>query len=42
VPHARHRFGTGDLASRNTSDVEAADGPLPSSVVTAAVVSPIV
>ncbi|WP_168704295.1 ABC transporter ATP-binding protein [Gordonia paraffinivorans] len=37
APHARHRFGTGDLVSRNTSDVEAVDSLLSSGVVTAAV-----
>ncbi len=37
APHARHRFGTGDLVSRNTADVEAIDSLLSSGVVTAVV-----
>lgn len=37
APHARSRFGSGDLVSRNTGDVEAIDSLLSSGVVSGAV-----
>lgn len=37
APHARRRFGTGDLVSRNTGDVEAVDSLLSSGIVTGSV-----
>ncbi len=37
APHARSRFGGGDLVSRNTGDVEALDSLLSSGVVSGAV-----